>query len=69
VAAARYRARGDVLRIAGVEDLHELEALLHGWLGDSPAGQLITVEAAQDDPTYSRSLDGLIGRLEAALDS
>lgn len=68
VAAARYRARGDVLRVAGVEDLDELEALLHGWLGDSPAGQLITVEAAQDDPTYSRSLDGLIARLKAALD-
>jgi hypothetical protein len=67
VVAARYRARGDVLRIAGVEDLDELEALLQGWLGGSPAGQLITVEAAHDDPTYSRSLDGLIGRLKAAL--
>ncbi len=68
VAAARYRERGDVLRIAGIRDLDALEGLLQRWLGDAPIGQVIAVDASQDDPTYSRILEGLVDRLRIVLD-
>ncbi|MCL4367963.1 MAG: deoxynucleoside kinase [Actinobacteria bacterium] len=68
VAASRYQERGDMLRIAGLRDIEDLEALLQRWLGDAPAGQVITLDASQDDPTYSCILDGLVDRLRIVLE-
>lgn len=68
VAASRFRERGDVLRIAGIRDLDALEALLQRWLGEGPTGQVITVDASEDDPNYSHVLEGLVDRLGITLD-
>lgn len=68
VAASRFRERGDVVRIAGIRDLDDLEGLLQRWLEPAPAGRVITVDASEDDPTYFRTLGSLVDRLRIALD-
>lgn len=68
VSASRYRKRGDVLRIAGIRDLDALEALIQQWLCTGSTGQVITVDVSEDDPTYSRVLEGLVDRLRVMLE-
>ncbi len=63
----RYRGRGKVLRIATIEDLDALQALLDEWLDSLSGSRLVTVEAGQDDPGFQAALPGILARIQAVL--
>ena len=59
----RFQERDRRLSIAQVEDLRAIENLLHAWLGGKPAGELIIIDAAHADQSYSNGIQELSSRL------
>lgn len=65
VIAARYAQRNRSLEIAQLEDLAALEALLTAWLTQMSDIPILTVDAAQEEPTYPHALAWLLPEIQA----
>jgi deoxyadenosine/deoxycytidine kinase len=65
VIAARYAQRNRPLEIAQLDDLVALDALLNEWLGQVSAIPIVTVDAATEDPTYTRATSWLLAQISA----
>jgi len=67
VIAARYAQRKRPLEIAQLDDLAALAALLTQWLHQVRDIPILTVDAAQEEPTYTRALAWLLPQIRAQL--
>jgi len=67
VIAARYAQRNRPLEIAQLDDLAALDALLNEWLGQVSAIPILTVDAANEDPAYTRATPWLLAQISAQL--
>jgi len=67
VIAARYAQRNRALEIAQLDDLAALDALLATWLTQMSGIPILTVDAAQEEPTYTRALAWLLPQIRARL--
>lgn len=67
VIAARYAQRNRPLEIAQLDDLVALDALLTQWLYQVRNIPILTVDAAQEEPTYTRALAWLLPEIRGQL--
>ncbi|MEZ4677132.1 MAG: hypothetical protein R2932_23220 [Caldilineaceae bacterium] len=65
VIAARYAQRNRPLEIAQLDDLAALETLLTAWLTQMSGIPILTVDAAQEEPTYTHALAWLLPEIKA----
>jgi len=65
VIAARYAQRNRPLEIAQLDDLVALDALLTEWLDQVSAIPILTVDAANEDPAYTRATPWLLAQITA----
>ena len=62
--AERYAQRNRLLKIAQLDDLAALEALLTAWLTQMSGIPILTVDAAHEEPTYTHALTWLLPEIK-----
>ena len=61
----RFARRARTAEVVQVDDLPALQSLLDEWLGQLQPAQVMAIDAAQEDPTCSHLLDGLVRSLRS----
>ena len=60
----RFEKRGDVLRLAQIEDMQAIENLLSDWLGSIPQENLVIINSESEERDFSMCIQAISGFLE-----
>ena len=61
----RFEKRGDVLRLAQIEDMETIENLLSEWLGSMPQEKLVIIDSESAERDFSRCMQAISAFLDA----